>query len=105
MAVRTADRTTTSSRSFMTFPSHVHAAVDCPDLPRDVGRLVSSKEADDTGDLIRPAEPADGNLPPDAFEYLIRDRREHVRGDEARRHRVHRHADPVTGRPLRAVQL
>src|SRR5580704_1596668 len=103
MAVRTADRTTTSSRSFMTFLSHIQAAVDRPDLPGDVGRLVSGQEADDTGDLLRPAEPADGNLPLDPIEHLIRDRRHHVRGDVARRHRIHRHADPVTGWPLRAV--
>jgi uncharacterized membrane protein YczE len=37
---------------------HVHAPVDTPDRPGDVGRLVGGEEVDDAGDLVRSTESA-----------------------------------------------
>src|SRR5258708_13368460 len=63
-------------------PSHIQAAVDRPDLAGDIGGLVGRQEADDAGDLRRPAHPANRNLPPDPIEPLARAPPHHVSADE-----------------------
>src|ERR1039457_3781649 len=47
--------------------SHVQAAVDSPDLPCDVGGLVSGEEHDGRGDFCRPAEPTNRDLSTEPF--------------------------------------
>src|SRR6202046_1421996 len=103
--VRTPDRIITSGRSFMSAPSHVHSAVDGPDLPRDGGGLIGCQESDHSGDLFRSAEPARGYLGAYPFKHPFRHRGDHVCRDIARRHRVHREPDPVPGRPFCAGEL
>src|ERR1039457_4345769 len=85
--------------------SHVQAAVDGPDLPGDVGRLIGRQEGDHAGDLVRPAEPADRDLAADPVNDLLRDRSEHVGRDVAGGHGVDGQPDPVADRPLRTAEM
>src|SRR5580704_10229039 len=103
--VRTPDRIITSGREFMTAPSHVQSAVDGPDLPGDVGRLIGRQERDYPGDLLGPAEPAGRDLAAYPVKHPVWHRGDHVGCDVARRHRVHGEPDPVPGWPLCAGEL
>src|SRR5215468_9642753 len=85
--------------------SHVHAAVDGPDLPGDVRGLVGGQEADHPGDLFRLPEPAQRNLAADPVHHLVGNGGHHVGGDVAGGDRVHGQPDAVTGRALRPVEL
>src|SRR5260370_27852761 len=106
IAVRTADRTRTSGWSPMAFlSSHVEAAVDGPDLPRDVRGPVIGEEGHHPGDILGPAKPPDGNFAPNPVEHSIRHRGPHFCRDEAGRHGVHGQADTVSDRPPLAAQL
>src|SRR5215469_5913972 len=104
IAVRVADKTKTSLAFSMAFllstepRSHVQAAVDGPDLPGDVGGLVGGQEADDPGDLLRPAQAADRYLRADPVQHLVGDGGDHVGGDKAGRDGVDRQPDPVPDR-------
>src|SRR5450755_4071696 len=89
----------------MAFISHVQAAVDGPYLSGYIGGLVGAQETHDPSNLLRPAEPTDRDLPPDAREHIVRNGGEHVRGDESGGYRVHREAEPVAHWPVRAVEL
>ena len=68
--------------------SHVHAAVDGPDLPGDVGGLVGRQEADHSGDLLGLPEPSLVDLAADPVHHLVRDGGDHVGGDVAGGDRV-----------------
>src|SRR5689334_4087147 len=85
--------------------SHVHAAVDGPDLPGDVGGLVGRQEADHPGDLLRPPQPAQRDLRPHPVQRLVGHAGHHVGRDIAGSDRVHGQPDPVPGRLACPVEL
>src|SRR5215211_2528513 len=100
-AVRTPETTTTSRPAAISQlpcldPSHVQSAVDAVDLPGDVPRVGVGQELDHPGDLLRLAEAAHRDLGDHPAQGLLGHGRDHLSGDEARRHRVHR--DPLTRR-------
>src|SRR5215475_5265261 len=111
IAVRVADKTKTSLAFPMAFLqsadpcSHVQAAVDGPDLPGDIGGLVSGQEADHPGDFLRLAEASHGYLRANPVEHLVGNGGEHVRGDKAGCDGVDRQPDSVTHRALRTAEL
>src|SRR5580700_1144958 len=111
IAVLVADKTKTSLSFCMAFLqsadlcSHVQTAVDGPDLPGDVGGLVRREEADDPGDLLRPAKARYGYLRANPLENLVGNAGKHVRGDKAGRDGVDRQPDSVPDRALRTAEL
>src|SRR5215469_474035 len=95
--VRVPDRMKSSLVAFIAVSSHVQAAVDGPDLAGDVSGLVRGEEADRPCDLLRLAQPANRDLLLDPDQYLVRDRGQHVGGDEAGGDRVDGEPDPLSG--------
>src|SRR5690242_15044581 len=85
--------------------SHVHAAVDGPDLPGDIGGLVGRQEADHPGDLVGPAEPAQRDLLAYPVQSLLGHLGHHVGGDVAGGDRVDGQPDPVAHRLVVPAQL
>src|SRR5690349_9072183 len=74
---------------------HVESAVHPPDLAGDVAGGVGGEEVHDPGDLLGPAEPPHGDLGRDRLEHLLGHGLDHLGGDVARRHGVHREPDAV----------
>src|SRR5436190_11909058 len=117
IAVRVPDSTKTSRPLSITPPvgdrrshvedrrSHVHAAVDGPDLPGDVGGLVGRQEADHPGDLLRLPEPAQRDLLAYPVQCLLGHLGHHVGGDVAGGDRVDGQPDPVAHRLVGPVEL